>query len=89
MHTACAFFWRLLAPACFEAACMARSMAELKAQLSFHKVTLLKARFLSGVLSDAELALLSEDNRHPQRAGQLAKLRKAEQQFQRRMMNSK
>lgn len=67
---------------------LSRSMDELKAQLSFDKVTLLKARLLSGVLSDAELALLIEDNRRPQRAGQMAKLRKAEQQFQQRLMNS-
>ncbi|NHZ87842.1 hypothetical protein F2P45_02170 [Massilia sp. CCM 8733] len=67
---------------------LARTLAELKAQLSFDQVTLLKARLLSGVLSDAELALLIDDNRRPQRREQLRKLRKAEQQFQRRMINT-
>ncbi|NHZ95112.1 DUF2059 domain-containing protein [Massilia sp. CCM 8734] len=69
-------------------ALLARTLADMKAQLSFDNVTLLKARLLGGVLSADEIALLIDDNRHPQRGEQLRKLRKAERKFQQRLMNS-
>ncbi|MDQ1920203.1 DUF2059 domain-containing protein [Massilia pseudoviolaceinigra] len=65
---------------------IARAVASVKKRLSFDNVTALKARMLANALSAEEINLLIADNRRPERQAQIRKVRKAEQEFQGRMM---